>query len=112
MQTKLAAVMSQSRFEERYRFPKENQDELYMVSFGIVELSVDEKKIATLLAGDVFREEAVLTGEPSIFQARAESEVEIYRFPTEILTDIPIIRWKLFEIYQRRLQTLFDLNQD
>ncbi|MCH8837226.1 MAG: cyclic nucleotide-binding domain-containing protein [Candidatus Marinimicrobia bacterium] len=112
LQTKLAAVMSQSRFEERYRFPKENQDELYMVSFGIVELSVDEKKIATLLEGDVFREEAVLTGEPSIFQARAETEVEIYRFPTEILTDIPIIRWKLFEIYQRRLQTLFDLSQD
>lgn len=112
LQTKLAAVMSQSRFEERYQFPKENQDELYMVSFGIVELSVDEKKIATLLEGDVFREEAVLTGEQSIFQARAETEVEIYRFPTEILTDIPIIRWKLFEIYQRRLQTLFDLSQD
>ncbi len=112
LQTKLAAAMSQSRFEERYCFPKENQDELYMLSFGIVELSADEKKIATLLEGDVFREEAVLSGETSIFQARAETEVEIYRFPTEMLTDIPIVRWKLFEIYQRRMQTLFDLNQD
>ena len=112
LQTKLAAVMSQSRFEERYCFPKENQDELYMLSFGIVELSVDEKKIAALMEGDVFREEAVLTGDTSIFQARAETEVEIYRFPTEILANIPIVRWKLFEIYQRRMQTLFDLNQD
>ena len=112
LHTKLASVMSQSRFEERYCFPKENQDELYMLSFGIVELSVDEKKMATLLVGDVFREESVLTGDTSIFQARAETEVEIYRFPTEILTNIPIVRWKLFEIYQRRMQTLFDLNQD
>ena len=67
--------------------------------------------IATLLAGDIFCEEAVLTREASIFQARAETEVEIYRFPTEILTNIPIVRWKLFEIHQRRMQTLFDLNQ-
>lgn len=109
LQTKLASVMTEQRCEEGHLFAREDLECICMISFGVVELWVDDIKLETLIAGDIFHEEAVLTGVPGKIQARADSEVEIYRFPANILVDIPIVRWKLFELHKRRNDILLNL---
>ncbi len=106
--TKLASMMTETRHEEGYEFDRTNVNALFFVGFGIIELVSDGRTIESLYAGDVFGVDAVLTGTPGPFDILARSEVEIYAFPTKILTYIPIIRWKLFEIHKRRRRLLLD----
>ncbi|MFC1480624.1 cyclic nucleotide-binding domain-containing protein [Candidatus Neomarinimicrobiota bacterium] len=108
VQTKLASLMTESRFEEGHEFDQDNHDTLFLVGFGIVDLSNDGRLIETLYAGDVFGVDSVLTGTAAICDVKARTEVEIYAFPAKILTNIPIIRWKLFEIYKRRRRKFLD----
>jgi hemerythrin len=112
VQTKLASLMTENRYEESYEFEQDNRDTLFLVGFGIVDLSKDGRLIESLYAGDVFGVDAVLTGGANIFDVKARTEVEIYTFPAKILTNIPIIRWKLFEIYKRRRRKFFDPKSD
>ena len=38
------------------------------------------------------------------YQIRAAEDTDVYRIPGDMLLDIPVVRWKLFETYQKRME--------
>jgi hemerythrin len=50
----------------------------------------------------------VLFNTPSLLRARIAEETLIYRISRKVLLDIPIVRWKLFETYERRMEMMFN----
>ena len=79
---------------------------LYMVKKGIVQIYVGNDVIETLHGGDFFGEGTVLFNTPSLYKVRLLSSAEIYHIKGDVLLDIPIVGWKLFETYVRRMEMM------
>jgi hemerythrin len=76
---------------------------LCLVKSGKVDLLVGSRIIESLGPGDFFNESTVLFDTPCLFKAKASKDSTIYTIPAEVLSDIPIVRWKLLEMYEKRL---------
>jgi hemerythrin len=76
---------------------------LYMLKEGRVRIYFEETPIDLLMPGDFFGEESILLGSSSLFSAKAEKDSELLVIPAEALKNIPIIEWKILEIFERRL---------
>ncbi len=83
---------------------------LRLIKSGTVELIIGDRVIERLKAGDFFCESTVLFGIPCLFKAQAISDTELYEIPAVVLADVPIIRWKLLEIYETRLDLAVSLD--
>lgn len=55
-----------------------------------------------LLSGEYFGDSSILFGAPLEPGFRAACPTSIHQIPVSIVCDIPIVRWKLLETYQRR----------
>lgn len=51
-------------------------------------------------------ETCVLFGVPPVYSAVAREQTKLMLIPTDRVTEIPVTRWKLLEMYQRRMQML------
>ena len=75
-----------------------------MVESGELEiLSMDDRVIETLEPGGFYGEDYVLFDREPLFSARAKTETRVYHVPSDCIRDIPIVRWKLMETFERRL---------
>jgi hemerythrin len=45
---------------------------------------------------------------PAIFKVRAIKDTEVYNIQEQILSEIPIVHWKLFETYERRIRKILN----
>ncbi len=59
-----------------------------------------------LKAGDFFGEEDVLFSQSPDYLVRFAESADVYTIPAEILLEVPIVRWKLYEIYHKRSKEL------
>lgn len=82
--------------------------ELFIVRHGKVLLYLENDLLETLGSGDFWGEGGVLFNTPCLFEAKCTEDTLLYRIPGEKLLDIPSIRWKLLEVYQRRMQMIFN----
>ena len=82
---------------------------VYLVKSGRVALEMDGAVMEALAVGDCFGESSVLVGMPCFINARALTEVELYQISSEVLTGIPIVRWMLLELFERRLESCLGL---
>lgn len=76
--------------------------DLCLVSSGHLTLLREGEAVEELEAGDFFGEGGVLFGIASGFTVRADAEAGVYALPRRELLDIPIVRWKLLETFERR----------
>lgn len=76
---------------------------LIMVAEGSFQLSLNGKKIKVMNQGDYFGEDSVLFGRNSEYSARALEDAHVYLIDQEQLRNIPIVRWKLLETYNKRV---------
>ena len=76
---------------------------LYLIKSGKVDLFLGERVIDSLSPGDFFNESSLLFDTPSLFKARPDKNSVVYNIPGAVLADIPIVRWKLLETYEKRL---------
>jgi hemerythrin len=79
-----------------------------VVGEGKGQLYAQNDLIETLHVGDFWGEGEVLFNTPSLLRAGIAENTLIYRFSRKVLLDIPIVRWKLFETYERRMEMMFD----
>jgi hemerythrin len=82
----------------------EDADRLFLIHAGLAERRAEGKVVELLDAGDFFGEGMVLHGQPSFGSIVAHKACELIAIPGDMLRDIPIVRWKLFETYLRRLR--------
>jgi hemerythrin len=45
---------------------------------------------------------------PAVFKVRAVKDTEVYNIKQRVLSDIPIVHWKLFETYERRIRKVLN----
>jgi hemerythrin len=77
-------------------------DRLGLVASGSVSLSVGDKVIENLTAGKVFNEERAMFAQTARTVARTEEASEICFLPAKAIRQVPLLRWTLLEILDRR----------
>ncbi len=77
---------------------------LYLVKQGEVEVLAGRNQADTIAEGGFFGEENVLFGEAEMLSARVLNQAEIWEIPADVVSEIPIVRWKLRETFERRVR--------
>jgi hemerythrin len=103
-----------ARMTEEYCLPAYRQGmsggvrELYVVRSGKVLLHLQNDLLETLGNGDFWGEGCVLFNTPCLFEVKCSEGTRLYKIPGDELLNIPSIRWKLLEVYQRRMEMMFN----
>ncbi len=79
---------------------------LSVLRSGEVERLVGGKVQDALKERDFFGEEGAIFKVPYMFHLRALKETAVIQIPGELLTHVPVLRWKLFESYQQRVMRI------
>ncbi|MBF0109055.1 MAG: bacteriohemerythrin [Magnetococcales bacterium] len=79
---------------------------LNMVRSGRFARLVGGETIDILGEGDFFGEEGAVFNIPCLFRVQAIEAAETLQISGELVKDIPIVRWKLFESYLKRAQRI------
>lgn len=73
-----------------------------IIRYGVIERELGNKVLDVLEELDYFGEESAVLNVPSLYSLRALEETAVVQIPGHILTDVPMIRWKIFENFQQR----------
>ena len=81
-----------------------SRDKIYVVRSGTLKRFMNDFVIETLGSRSFFNEGPALFGATPRTYLRSIGDTEVWAIPAELLGDVPILRWKLFESYRRRLR--------
>ncbi|MBF0194582.1 MAG: bacteriohemerythrin [Magnetococcales bacterium] len=102
-QNRIAHVMeSFTLLEGEEIIPEKDNPSIYFIISGSVERFVGASVLETITTHDVFGEELMLFGIPGLFRLRVSAPLVAYKIPHDTIKQIPIIRWKLLESYNKR----------
>lgn len=110
VQNRLARSMTLQSYPDKEEILKEERLGLHLVKHGQLEIFINEDLFETVHTGNFVGSGSVLLGTLSLFQVRALKNTEVYYIPRDALLDIPIVYWKLVEIYDKRMRMI--LNPD
>jgi hemerythrin len=99
---RVAKVMSLTTHPGGAVLAFEDNTDLHLVSSGQLTLLRDGNVVEELETGDFFGAGRVLYGTPLGFEVRTYTEARIYSLARQAVLDIPIVRWKLLETFERR----------
>jgi hemerythrin len=85
-----------------------NNNDIYMLKHGALERILDDQIYENLSVGSIIGEEHVLFGTPCLFKTIATENSELLKIPGKVLLSIPIVRWKLFETYDKRMKSILN----
>ncbi len=102
IQNKLARAMRFKDYAAGQVLPRDTKLFICLIKRGKLERYIGENVLETLDEGDFFGEETVLFGTSSLFQFRAVEPTVIYEIDADMVRDIPVVRWKLFETHEKR----------
>ncbi|MBU2510165.1 bacteriohemerythrin [bacterium] len=105
-QNRIAQSVTLIQYEKGVDLSLEDNNSLYIVKEGELEFYLGEKIFEKLKSRDFFGQESIIFGIPCLFHLRTTTESELFQIPGEMLKDIPVVRWKLFEAYEKRIQLL------
>ncbi|MBI5162541.1 MAG: bacteriohemerythrin [Magnetospirillum sp.] len=86
-------------------------DSVGMVIRGAVGRFIGERQVDVVGPGDFFGEEMSVFWTPSIFRLRTLEDTEVMAVPAQMVADIPSVRWKLFESWNKRVSAFVDGNE-
>jgi len=98
-------VVSYSKGQE---IPLEQNSDIYMLKQGTLERILDDQVYETLTAGSIIGEESVLFGTSSLFKTNVTENSKLLKIPGKKLLNIPVVRWKLFETYDKRMKFILN----
>ncbi len=79
---------------------------IFLVTKGKVQLNLENDCLETLEFGGFWGATRVLYSAPELFKVNIIEPAEFYFIPKNSIIDIPIIHWKLREIYDRRMKMI------
>ena len=101
--SKMNFVELQNGQIEAYGVDHEN---LYLIEAGIIQRIHDDNVVETLGAGDVFNEGRSIFGWTSKSRLYVIGTANVWRIPKETVTNVPILMWKFYEQFRRRIRLL------
>ncbi|KPA19257.1 hemerythrin, partial [Candidatus Magnetomorum sp. HK-1] len=102
IQNKLANEMTYKQYNAGDEIPKSDQAGISLIKSGKVQRYLDETIFETLCEGKFFGEESILFSIPDILNTKAIENTEVYFLHSDFLKDIPVIRIKFIETYEKR----------
>ncbi len=108
IQNTIAGAMNTEHYRAGELLPIEAYSGIGLVKQGRLQIFLEDDVFETLNAGDFFGISNVLFGMPAVFRVRADKDTQVYNIKEKILSDIPIVHWKLFETYQRRIRMVLN----
>ncbi|MBF0131393.1 MAG: bacteriohemerythrin [Magnetococcales bacterium] len=88
--------------------PCQDSGFLHVIRRGKMRRLIGTDSLDVLEVGHFFGEEGAIFGVPCLYHVMAEEETEILQIRGDLLADIPIVRWKLFEMYKTRaMQSIY-----
>ena len=108
LQNRLAQAITKECYIPDEQIPMEDYSGIGIVKSGRLQIFLNSDVFETLITGNFFGVSNVLLGTPALFKVRAVEPTEVYNIPGQILTDIPIVHWKLFETYERRIRMILN----
>ncbi|OIO01311.1 MAG: cyclic nucleotide-binding protein [Desulfovibrionaceae bacterium CG1_02_65_16] len=109
-QNAIAAAVAVHRYPAGAVIGNAEEPRLSLIRSGRVELGIGERTTERLGPGDFFCESTVLFEIPCLFTAQVTKDAKVYHIPAKVLADVPIIRWKLLEVYETRLDKAVSLD--
>jgi hemerythrin len=106
MQNHLANEMVYSIYADDEIIPKRESPGISMVKSGKVKRYIDDNVFESLGEGKFFGEETILFNVADMFNTRASGETEIYFIRGSMLTDVPVVRIKFLETYEKRKELI------
>lgn len=103
-QNEITDLMIKQTYEKGIELIQDEEAKLYLLESGEIKILSEKKVIETLKPGHFFGEENILHKTSNLYKAIVTKPSEIYIIPCNALTNIPIIQWKLLEIFERRLK--------
>ncbi|OSM07635.1 putative cyclic nucleotide-binding protein [Magnetofaba australis IT-1] len=111
-QNRITQAMGSENYARGHDFRHADGRMLYLIKSGSITCKLGEIHAETLKPGDFFGEESAIFDTSSIFTFIAAEETECYLIPGGLLRDAPIVRWKLFEAFERRMQLLSKMDDE
>jgi len=108
IQNTIAQAMIMENYCSEELLPIEAYSGIGLVRQGRLQIFLDNDVFETLNAGDFFGISNVLFGMPAVFRVRAVKDTQVYNIKGKIISDIPIVHWKLFETYERRIRMVLN----
>ncbi|MCE5242074.1 MAG: bacteriohemerythrin [Desulfobacteraceae bacterium] len=108
VQTGIVQAMEPAVFQPGETIDPGDERELFLIRSGKLRLTIGDDTMETLRAGDFFGEVGVLFGTTCLFGIRVVERTEAFRIAAQTLLGVPIVCWKLLEVYQRRMELLFN----
>jgi hemerythrin len=97
-------------FPAGMRIIKSKSQGLYIIKEGSCRLILNNETIETLGKGDFFGEGVVLYDTSDMYQIEPVEDTQVFFINSESIKNIPIVHWKLFEVYRKRLRAMLDNN--
>lgn len=88
---------------------KEGDEKLYLMKSGSARLMFEDGEVDRVEPGDFFGEESVFFSRVSMMHATAAEDSALFVIPAQDLSGIPIVAWKMLEVYERRLASFGSL---
>ncbi len=108
IQNKIAHAMNPETYRDGDLLPIDDYSGIGLIKHGRLQIFLNSDVFETLNSGDFFGVSNVLFKMPPIFKVRAVKDTEVYNIEEQILSEIPIVHWKLFETYERRIRKILN----
>ncbi|TAF35176.1 MAG: MBL fold metallo-hydrolase [Cytophagales bacterium] len=102
----IAQKMKQLEVRSGQYVPMNQEECLYLIVRGEVEVIYEEKRIAKLKKTDFFGTDTILFGTQSVCRFMATKDTILYTINAESIVSIPVVYWKLIETYEKRLRRM------
>lgn len=103
---KIANVMRRREFARDEPVECPQQTLFYLIESGSIEIRGDNRLLGRLEEGDICGDYYIYPQSSPLFQAKSREATTVYEIPLDVVNQIPIVRWKLLESANRRLQVL------
>ena len=87
---------------------EDNRYLLRLIEDGVLKWIMGDYVLETLRSGDFFNESRSIFGMQSKSHLRSIGTSRVWDIPAPVISNIPIVRWKMFETSRRRLQMVSD----
>jgi len=95
IQNLIAQAMNLESYPADELLPIETYSGIGLIKQGRLQIFLADDVFETLNARDFFGVSNVLFGMPALFRVRALEQTEVYNIKASVLSDIPIVHWKL-----------------
>ena len=102
-QNRIAEALEPNRYPEEREITYDNLSSLNLIVRGSVERFIKEDVFEIIGPGNFFGEESAVFEIPSLYHFRAIEPTEVYRVSGDVLSDLPIVHWKLLETFKKRM---------